>query len=262
MDGMPGLIHSGDDYGVNSAGLAVTETTIGYFNGFDPKGIPEFQRARKAMQYATSIDDYTRIMEDGNNGGYANNWLIADTQHSEIASLELGLKHVTLKRTHDGYFVGSNFPENPELIRDEASDFPVGNMSISANARHARWDQLMAENKGKIDVAAAEKFLADHYDTYSKTTAPSERTLCGHIDLSTRGSRPWQPPFGPAGTVQNKAADATMLAQMSFDAAMGHADGIDFKAAQHLKEHPEFGWEKNVLRDLDSHPWTTFRIAQ
>ena len=108
---------------------------------------------------------------------------------------------------------------------------PVDDLSISANARHVRWEQLMAENKGKIDVAAAQRFLADHYDTFSHETAPSERTLCGHIDLSTRGSSPWQPPFGPAGTVQNKAADATMLAQMSFTAAMGHADGIDFKAA-------------------------------
>jgi hypothetical protein len=53
-----------------------------------------------------------------------------------------------------------------------------------------------------------------------------------------------------------------MLAQMSFEAAMGHADGIDFKAAEHLKQHPEFAWQKAVLRDLDSHPWTAFRSAQ
>ena len=132
MDGMPGLIHSGDDFGVNSAGLAITETTIGHFAGFDPHGIPEFARARKAMQYAANIDDYARIMEDGNNGGYANTWLIADTHNNEIANLELGLKHVTLQRTKDGYFVGSNFPANPELIRDEASDYPVADLSISA----------------------------------------------------------------------------------------------------------------------------------
>jgi hypothetical protein len=262
MDGMPGLIHSGDDFGVNSAGLAITETTIGYFTGFDPNGIPEFERARKAMQYAANIDDYARIMEEGNNGGYANTWLIADTHNNEIANLELGLKHVTLQRTHDGYFVGSNFPANPELIRDEAGDYPVADLSISANARHVRWEQLMAENKGKIDVAAAQQFMADHYDTFSHQNAPSERTLCGHIDLSTRGSGSWQPPYGPAGTVQNKAADAAMVAQISFTAAMGHADGIDFKAAYHLKQHPEFGWEKSVLRDLDSRPWTTFRVAQ
>jgi len=261
MDGMPGLIHSGDDFGINSAGLAITETTISQFHGFDPNGIPEFVRARKSMQYAANIDDYARIMEDGNNGGYANTWLIADTRSNEIARLELGLKHVTLERTKDGYFVGSNFPINPELVRDETSAFPVSDPSISANARHVRWEQLMRENKGKIDVAAAQAFLADHYDTFLHQNTPDERTLCGHIDLSARGSKPWQPAFGPAGTVQNKAADAALIAQMSFTAAMGHADGIDFKAAEHLKEHPEFAWEKIVLRDLDSHPWTTFRIA-
>jgi Phospholipase B len=262
MDGMPGLIHSGDDFGVNTAGLAITETTISQFVGFDPNGIPEFVRARKSMQYSANIDDFARIMQDGNNGGYANAWLVADTHNNEIGQLELGLKHVTLKRTKDGYFVGSNFPENPELIRDETPDFPVSDMSVSANARRVRWEQLMAENKGKIDVAAAQRFMADHYDTFLKVTTPSERTLCGHIDLSTRGSKPWQPAFGPAGTVQNKAADSGMIAQMTFTAAMGHADGIDFKAAVHIKEHPEFAWEKSVLRDLDSHPWTTFHIAQ
>ena len=112
MDGMAGLIHSGDDFGINDAGIAITETTIGGFAGFDTNGIPEFVRARKAMQYAESIDDFARIMKDGNNGGYANDWLIADTRKNEIAHLELGLKHVTLERTTDGYFVGANFPKN------------------------------------------------------------------------------------------------------------------------------------------------------
>ncbi|HLG98144.1 MAG TPA: C45 family peptidase [Bryobacteraceae bacterium] len=259
MDGMPGLIHSGDDFGENSAGIAITETTIGYFEGFDPNGVPEFVRARKAMQYASSIDDFARMMKDGNNGGYANTWLVADSRANEVASLELGLKHVTLKRTNDGYFVGSNFPENPELIREETPQFPEKDMSISANARHVRWEQLMSENKGKIDVTMAQKFLADHYDSFAHETQPSERTLCGHVDLSPRGSKPWQNEFGPAGTVQNKAADASMIAHMELTAAMGHSCGLDFKAAQHLKNHPEFGWEKDILRDLDSHPWTSFR---
>jgi hypothetical protein len=262
MDGMPGLIHSGDDYGINSAGIAITETTIGYFVGFDPNAVPEFVRARKAMQYSSSIDDFARVMKDGNNGGYADTWLVADSKNNEIASLELGLKHVTLERTKDGYFVGSNFPANPELIRDEAAEFPAKDMSISANARHLRWEQLMAENKGKIDVAAAQAFMADHYDTFAHQNAPSERTLCGHIDLSPRGSMPWQQEYGPAGAVQNKAADGAMVANMTLTAAMGHSCGLDFKAAQHLEKHPAFAWEKEVLRDLDSHAWTTFRCAQ
>jgi len=261
MDGLPGVIHSADDFVVNSAGIIITETTIGHFAGYDPSGIPEFVRARKAAQYSASIDDFSRIMKEGNNGGYANTWLIADIGKNEIGRLELGLKNVTLERKKDGYFVGSNFPINEKLIREE-TDFDPRDMSVSANARHVRWEQLMAENKGKIDLAAAQRFLADHYDTYENKEDADERTLDGHIDLSPRGDEPWQPPFGMAGAVQNKAADASLAAKMSFSAAAGHACGMDFKAAQHVRAHPEFAWQKDLQRDMNAHAWTTFTVAQ
>jgi hypothetical protein len=261
MDGFPGLIHSGDDFGVNSGGIIITETTISQFAGYDTAGIPEFVRARKAMQYSNSIDDFARIMKDGNNGGYANDWLVGDIKTNEIASLELGLKNVTLERKTDGYFVGSNFPINPKLAHEE-TDFDMHDMTSSANARHARWDQLMAENKGKIDVTAAHAFLADHYDSYDKKEEPGERTLCGHVDLSPRGMSTWQPPYGIAGAVQNKAADAAMAARMEFTAALGHACGGNFKAADDLSAHPEFVDQKELLRDMDAQPWTTFAVAK
>ncbi len=261
MDGYPGLIHSGDDFGINAAGIVITETTIGEFFGYDPNGIPEFVRARKAMQYAESIDDFARIMKEGNNGGYANDWLVADTKKNEIASLELGLKNVTLERKSDGYFVSANFPINEKLTREETK-FKVDDPGGSANARHVRWEQLMAENKGKIDLLAAERFESDHYDSYSKQTQPSERTLCGHVDLSPRGMGDWQPPYGTAGTVQNKATTAAMAEKMQLVAAAGHACGIDFKAAAHLQAHPEFDWEKDLLRDMDSRPWTEFEATK
>jgi hypothetical protein len=261
MDGMPGLIHSGDDFGLNGAGLVITETTIGGFAGYDPAGVPEFVRARQAMQYAASIDEFARIMKDGNNGGYANDWLVADTRRNEIAHLELGLKNVTLERTSDGYFFGANFPKNDKLVREE-TDFDPKDMSKSGNARRARWEQLMRENEGKIDLAAAQRFLADHVDTYAGKTDPNERTLCGHIDLSPRGSQPWMPPHGMAGAVQNKATTAAMAARMSLSAAAGHACGIGFNAAAHLKAHPEFAWQKELLRDMPSGSWTVFSARQ
>jgi hypothetical protein len=258
MDGYPGLIHSGDDFGLNSAGIAITETTITQFHGFDPKGVPEFVRARQAMQYATSIDEFVSFMKTGNNGGYANAWLVADVNRNEIARLELGLKHVTLERSKDGYFVGANFPINPELIKEE-TDFPIGDPAVSANARHTRWEQLMSQFKGKIDVAAGKAFLTDHYDVIDKRdNAPSERTLCGHIDLSPRGLKPWQEVHGPAGVAQSKIADAAMVKAMALEAAMGHACGIGFSAAEHLKKHPEFNWMKPVLKDIPVQPWTRF----
>ena len=105
--------------------------------------------------------------------------------------------------------------------------------------------------------------MADHYDTYErKANAPSERTLCGHVDLSPRGSKPWQEPFGPAGTVQAKVADAAMVQGMEMWAAMGHPCGLDFVAAEFLQRHPEYGWQRELLRDLPSRPWTRFSARQ
>src|SRR4029453_6483249 len=112
---------------------------------------------------------------------------------------------------------------------------------------------------GRIGLAEAQAFMADHVDTFAGKTEPSERTLCGHIDLSPRGSGTWIPPYGIGGAVQNKAADAALLGQMSFPAAAGHSCGIDFVAASHLARHPEFSWQKPLLRDMKSMPGPKIR---
>lgn len=261
MDGYPGLIHSGDDFGINRDGIAITETTISGFVGFDPKGISEFVRARKALQYSSSIDDFARIMKDENNGGYANNWLVVDNQLNEIASLELGLKNVNLRRTNDGYFAGANFPVNEKLVKEE-TEFDINDSGNSSNARRERWKQLMEENKGKIDIELAKKFLADGYDVIEKKIAPCERTLCGRIDLSPRGSKPWQQEYGPAGAVQNKAADHVMIREMRMLAAIGPQAGPAFKANSHIAAHPEFDYQSGVLKDISAQPWTEFRAGR
>jgi hypothetical protein len=261
MDGVPGLIHSGDDFGINDSGIMITETTIGNFHGFNNDGVPEFVRARKAMQYSESIDDFARIMEDGNNGGYANTWLVGDRKKNEIARLELGLKYVTLERTKDGYFVGSNFPINPKLIAEE-TDFPANDPNTPNEVRHRRWDQLMAENKGRIDVEAGKKFETDHYDVLTKEIDPNERTICGHIDKSSRGLKPWQGPYGPAGAVEAKVADTAMAEKMSFVAGADHPCGVEFHAKDFLKAHPEYAWQTPLLEDLPAHAWITVSAAQ
>jgi hypothetical protein len=120
----------------------------------------------------------------------------------------------------------------------------------------------MGEHKGKVDVEAGKRFLSDHYDTFAKKTDPNERTLCGHVDLSPRGIKPWQQEYGPAGAVQAKVTNSSMAERMSILAAMGHSCGIHFKAAEHLARHPEFQWQKEYLRDMNSHPWTEFTVTR
>jgi hypothetical protein len=258
MDALPGFIHSGDDFFINSAGIIVTETTITQFFGFDTTGVAEFVRARKAIQYASSIDEWVNIMKEKNNGGYANNWLIGDNKTGEIASLELGLKNTPLKRTRDGYFVGANFPVNKKLIAEETT-FDTTLVNSSPNVRKVRWDELMKEYKGKIDIEAAKKFMGDHFNPLSKTEKASALTLCGHGETDEAGVPCWdEPPFYPAGAVQGKATDGTMAADMKLWAIMGHPCGEAFVASDFLAKHPEYNYMKDVLRDMPSQVWSVF----
>jgi hypothetical protein len=269
MDGFPGVITSDDDFGVNSAGMMITETTITQFEGWDPDGKPEFMRSRKALQYANSVDDYVRIIKEGNNGGYANDWLIGDRKTGEIAYLELGLKNTPLWRTKDGYFVSSNFARDPKLIKEETSGFDPNDASSSPNARHARADEMVQQAKGSIDVDFAERYLSDHADSFEKNSSsvekqqPNERALCGHVDNSPRGVKEWEwAPYNPGGAVQGKATDSAMAAKMSFVARAGHPCGADFSAADFLDHHPEFAWQKPLLRDMKAGPWTVFHAGE
>ncbi|MGC2169826.1 MAG: C45 family peptidase [Candidatus Sulfotelmatobacter sp.] len=269
MDGFPGVITSDDDFGINAAGIMITETTISQFEGWNPNGKPEFMRSRKALQYARSIDDYVRIIKEGNNGGYANDWLIGDRKTGEIAYLELGLKNTPLWRTKDGYFVSSNFPRDPKLIREETSGFDPNDRSSSMNARHVRWEELMKQEKGKIDVGMAEQFLADHVDSFETAASSTEkkqadeRTLCGHVDSSPRGVKEWGwNAYNPGGAVQGKASDSQMTAKMSFVARAGHPCGENFLAADFLEQHPEYSWQKPLLHDMIAGPWTVFHAGE
>ena len=262
MDGYPGVITSDDDFGVNSAGMMIAETTITQFWGFDPKQKPEFVRSRKALQYANSIDDYVRMIEDGNNGGYANDWLIGDRKTGEIAYLELGLKNTPLWRTKDGYYISSNFARDPKLILQETT-FNPNDATTTPNARRARWEGLMQQYKGQLDVELAEKFLSDHVDAVEKKVDADERSLCGHSEDSPRGIAVWQwGPYYPGGAVQGKAADSDMAQAMSFRARAGHPCGEDFHAAQFLKAHPEYDWMAAKLKDMKAGPWATFRSGE
>ena len=128
--------------------------------------------------------------------------------------------------------------------------------------RHRRWDQLMAENKGRIDVEMGKKFETDHYDVVTKEIDPNERTLCGHIDKSSRGMKGWQDPYGPAGTAEAKVADAAMAEKMSFVAGAGHPCGVEFHAAEFLKAHPEYKWQSGLLEDLKANAWMVVSAAQ
>lgn len=263
MQTSPGLIHSGTDFFITDAGLVGSETTISGFFPFDPKGVPEFSRMRHATQYANSIDEWCNMMKKGNNGGYANAWLLGDINTNEIARLELGLKYVGFEKKKDGYFIGSNVAEDLKILRFETK-INETNIKYSPVARRVRWKQLMKEYAGKINLNLAEKFEADHYDTYLNKINPDGRTLCAHIDIDPQSigsfSPPSDNPYYASGTLDGKVVDSKMAKQMSFMARWGAACGRAFNAKKYLEEHPQFDWMKGLLKDRPSEPWTKFAV--
>jgi hypothetical protein len=256
-----GWIHSGTDFFITDAGIVGSETTIGGFEGFDTNGIPEFVRMRRATQDAGDLSGWCDIMKRGNNGGYANAWLLGDVNTGEIARLELGLRYVGYEKKKDGYFIGSNIAEDPKILRleTERSDTDIRSSSV---ARRVRWKQLMKQNAGKIDLAMAKHFEADHFDNYRGKVWPGGRTLCGHFDLDPDASGGRGVPFGCDGTVDAKVVDASMAKQMSFAARFGSACGTPFVAGKFLEAHPQFEWMTSTLPDRPAQPWANFKAGE
>ena len=195
-------------------------------------------------------------MKENNNGGYANDWLIGDNKTGEIARLELGLLNQFLEKSTDGYFVGANFPVHEKLMKEETS-FDPEDKDASPNMRKLRWEELMKENKGKIDVESAKAFMGDHYDMRRNREKASKFTLCGHIDEDDMGKNEisWDGAFFHAGAVQAKATDSDLAGKMMFWAIMGHPCGQLFDASSYLEAHPEYDFEKEYLRDMPHQEW-------
>ena len=258
MDCMPGFIHSGDDFVISSGGILITETTITQFRGFDSTGIPEFMRARKCAQYGNSIDEVIKIFLEGNNGGYANDWLIGDIKTNEVAKLELGLLHHQVWRSKDTTIIGSNFASDPAVIKDETT-FSVSDSTTSPNARKMRMENLVFNLKGKLDVETGKQVEADHFDILHKNNANNKCVICGHIDEEPLGCAEWDlAAYYPMGAVQGKVTTSDLAKQMKFWAHMGHPCGQDFIGEPFYKLHPEYQWQAKFLTNMIAYPWTLF----
>jgi hypothetical protein len=260
MQTAAGHIHSGTDFFITSAGIIGAETTIGGFFPFNPNGIPEFSRVRRAMQDAYSIEEWCEIMKKGNNGAYANSWLIGDIKTNEIARLELGLKYVGFEKKSNGYFSGSNFVEDLNILRKETTmnEMDIRNSNI---ARKVRWEQLMKEYSGNIDVEKGKVMLSDHFDTYLGILKPGSRTICGHVELDDQTYGIFEP-FRPIGAYDGKVVNSAMAKNMTFEARWGSSCGMPFDAKKFLSDHPQFSWMKALIKDRPDQPWTVFNSGE
>ncbi|HEV3025360.1 MAG TPA: C45 family autoproteolytic acyltransferase/hydrolase, partial [Pirellulales bacterium] len=161
MQSYPGGIMSGLDYYMNDAGLLVAETTIRQTN-FDAAGQTVASRIRRVVQYAQSIDEAVRILKQGNNGLYTNEWLFADIKTNEIAMYELGTRESKLWRSGNdewpggtkGFYWGCNNAKDLAVRREtlpSMTDKPA-NLVFRPSDRDKTWLRLFGRCQGRIDA--------------------------------------------------------------------------------------------------------------
>jgi len=253
-----GFIWSGTDFFVTSKGIIGTETTIGGFLPFE-NNLPISCRIRQAMQYGNSLDDYVKILLNGNSGDYANSWMFGDINTNEIMLLELGLKYHNVKRTKNGYFIGFNAPYDPRLRNLECANTGFDDIRRHQGARRVRLDDLMNEHKGKINIDIAKKIISDHYDVYLSKTNPCSRTCCSHYDLDAREfmSDPARPkPYAPRGALDGCVVDSTMAKNMSFELRYGNSCGTPFLKNAFCDQNRQWAYLRPYLHDRPQMPWT------
>jgi len=265
MQTCPCWIWSGSDFFVTAKGIIGTETTIGGFLPYERK-IPIAYRIRKAMQYGNSLDDYVKILLEGNSGDYANAWLFGDTNTNEILRIELGLKYHNVERTKNGFFIGFNAPYDERIRNLEVDNSGFYDIRRHQGARYVRLSDLMDEYKGKLNIDIAKKIIADHYDVYLlKEDNPCSRTVCSHYDLDAReymsqADRP--KPFAPHGAVDGIVCDSQMAKNMSFDARFGNSCGTPFVVSEYCEKHRQYERFCPFLKDRPSEPWTVFSSSK
>jgi len=257
------MLSSMTDFYVTSAGLNVTETTLAGFDRYSDEGMPEWVRIRDAIQFSNTIDEFVKRLNKGNNGGYANAWLIADHNTGEIARFEQGLEFTSLERTKDGTFFGCNAVFDPRIRNLECKDNGFNDPRQQTGARRQRWMELIDQYYGKIDLDVVKKMLADTYDVYLGYDCPSSRDICAHYDVDPQyyaddPDAVWNIPFYPAGSCDAKAAGPDDVKHMKMWGRYGRADGVEFNAKDFMDQHPLWKWMDGYLQDRPTQPWTLF----
>jgi hypothetical protein len=259
MQSVPGYVYSSTDFCVTGGGLVVAETSLDV-NGFDPKGLPDFLRTRRACQFARSIPDWCKLFRLGNNGGYVNTWLLGEVNSGKIAAYELTLSHEQLQPVvRSGYYASCNMPLSVPIRNLDSSGASAWDNVLKSGARRVRFDQLLAKHKGKIDAAVAQAILADHGDVYLNTEFPCGRTICGHFDNDDQrygggGHGPWY----PWGSLDGKVTTGALAGEQKLRARWGRACGTPLDVERFFRERPQYDWLRGYMLDRPTQPWAEF----
>lgn len=279
MQTAPGYVWSNSDFFIckseqEKSCIAGLETTIIITTTYVIDAIPEWVRARKAMQYGYSIGAWIDIMQDGNNGSNPGAWLLADANTNEIVRFEQGYLFQSVEYKKDGYIFGCNCVEDPRIRNLECIDVGYDDIRRQTGGRRTRWSQLLSEHNGRIDAEVGKIMLADTIDVYAQQMGEPDfdkggaNTICAMYDKDPRRdfssqSGVWPEPYSPGGSMDGKVTTSDWAKEMRMDAIWGRANGEAFDADAFLKKHPQWEWQRGCIETRpEQKAWTTFQVQR
>ena len=273
MQTFPGGIFSSTDFFITTHGFMGTETTIGGFDSFELKA-PICFRARKAMQYAKTLDDYVTFLSENNSGDYACSWYIGRVKRTEtdaadeIMRIELGRRFINVERKTDGYFIGFNAAYDARIRNIECANDGFYDSRRHQGSRRIRLEEIISqckEGKIKIDEDLAIKIISDHKDVYlDNRENPCSRTICAHYDEDKREymSDPSRPkPNQPRGAVDAKVGSSKLYKENKFLAIWGRACGAPFDPETFCKKYILWDNQKKYLEARPTRAWVTCKCV-
>ena len=142
----------------------------------------------------------------------------------------------------------------------EETRFDPHDKGSSPNARKVRWEQLVAEHRGKIDLELGKQFETDDFDVISNRREANERTLCGRVETAKRGVPEWDwTPYYPGGTVQSKVTDAP--SPIGWRCGPRLVTMVPTSSPSPSSAHPEYDWMRGLIKDMKCGPWLCFEAA-
>lgn len=264
MQTAPGLVFSMADWFTTSAGIVGCETTLeNIITPIKTGAAPIFCRARQAMQYSNSIDDFAKYLWNDNAGDYSCGWLVGDTKTGEIARIEIGVSEYAVDRKFDGYYIGCNIAFEKNVVEKDtaaaAAPTTPKDFRISTTNRCARLEYLMEQSAKKLDAKMAREILADHYDTEKEKYEPNSHSICKHVENDDGIGHPdVNQPYYPRGVYDGKVLETRGRDRGSGTRVWlrwGSACGRKFSVKKHIKKHPQYKKYGNYMDNFSATPW-------
>ncbi len=249
-EGYPFVVHSypshvGTMSGMNSEGIVITsnysisvprETTI--------FGLPYMLVVRKALQYSSTIEEALDIiLKSPRTVGL--NLMVADKERAVV--VELTAYRMVVREAENAIYSTNQF-QDPYMKQFQATGW------MASALRDQRFEELINENWGKIDVNLARDFMRDRFDPGSSANLGfvsginTDSNLASMVFVPGKG-QVW---LGRLGDIEARAPYAADGAFIGFDAHEIWQTGLPQPAVGILPPTPQEGFYEDWFSVFDA----------